>query len=118
MLTTGEVSMFGALQNAYMTDRCTVYAYAGNATGTDGQLSPYYTTGTNQICGFRSVRSGKMYNGQLVYPEYDAELRVPISLLLDTRSAFIFNGERYEIDGINVGRTANLYNLKQRELEE
>lgn len=117
MLTTGEVSYFRTEQALAMDDTCTVYEYAGNATGTDGQLSPYYTTGT-MSCGFRSVRSGKVYKGQIVYPEYDVELRVPVTLLIDTRSMFLVNGELYEIDGINAGRTANLYNLKQLETEE
>jgi hypothetical protein len=116
MLTTGEASYFKAEQALSMNDVCTIYTYAGNATGTDGQLSPYYTTGTSS-CGFRPVRSGKVYRGQIVYPEYDAELRTPTTLLVDTRSIFVVNGELYNIDGLNAGHTANLYNLKYRETE-
>jgi len=116
MLTSGEVQSLRLEQALSFDDLCDFYTYSGNTTGTDGQLSPYYLTGTNQDCGFQYVRSGKIYRGQISYPEYDAELRTPRTLLIDVRSLFVVEGSTFTIDGLKVGKTANMYLLKIRDI--
>ena len=113
--SAGELSSFIGAQEAHLSDICTIYTYNGNTTGTDGQLSPYYLTGTYS-CGFLSVKQGKEYRGQLIIPEYDAELRISNTVNLDSRSLVSYNSFVYTIDALHRGRTANIYALRQQDI--
>jgi len=112
-LTSGEITNLINFAEESFFDTCTIYVFSGTQDSNDGEVIASYTTVSGVNCGFHPTKSFKNYKGEIIIPEYQAELRIPLTQSIKARDEVLVKDTRYSIDGINKGITVTTLFLKE-----
>ena len=113
-LLSSQLAVMKTTAESTFNDTCSIHAITITGVALGENTTTEVTT-NNIPCGFTETNTYKNWRGEIVTYNADAILRLSLTRSIDTSDEITVRGNRYKVQGINIGRTIKIIPLNRIE---